>query len=558
MAGLGFASDTSRASSEEKIGLVNCLADLTGIYKATFDNFSYQELSEMKKDIVLDPWKYWDRQKGLTVFALDKCAVNNAMESYEAKPSRLCALYREVLMKCTYDSGHTYTFDYLFYKGLRLTDKQVDYVEEKLCAEGVISLHKGKIYNNALVYSESQIAQTIISLLGKTTNLIRKDGEVEDYKILEPEQKEVVDSIATENFMIMTGYPGTGKTKTVSVIAKMYEDVLLVAPTGKAARRITEMCGLEARTVHSIVFAFEINGGSIKDCLIIIDEASMLDIDIAGKFFSRIDTDTCKVLIVGDTCQLPSVGPGQILKDITENDLCEEGIYKHVHLTEIKRQEPGSIILSAHAIAAGKDLIKGDDKRVQVFYPNGKTLQEVVEMAALSDKWRRAQYLTVLREKCSDIINPIIQDFVNPGKGKWRVGDKVIHLKNDRERNVMNGDMGEIISVNKFGFLAKYSNAEYFYTAGTQWMVSLAYAFTVHKSQGSEFDKVILFLNKSRMTNRNILYTGLTRAVNNVLIIADDEDVVFDAIDTVEKSRNTTLRFWLRKYAKELVDGVEA
>ena len=558
MAFQGFASESSRVSSVEKMAVVESLSIQTGISKLILDNFSHVELLDIKKDITKDPWKYWDRQRGFTVNTLDKCAIKNDIPNYPEATSRLCALYQECLAACTYDAGHSYTFEYIFARYLRNfpKDRRAE-VEATLKEKQLINIYKEKIYNMPLVHAESQIAQMIMSLLKNKIDLPYNKGKVEDYDILEPEQKDVVDSITTENFLVMTGYPGTGKTKTISVIARKFVDVLLVAPTGKAARRITEMCGIEARTVHSIVFTLANSGELINDCLIIIDEASMLDIDIGGKFFSLINPETCKVLIVGDTCQLPSVGPGQMLRDIIESEMCGE-VYKHVHLTKIKRQEPGSIVLSAHSIAAGQDLVRGPDKRVQTFITNGKTMPEVIEMAVTSGKWDGAQYLTVLREKCADIINPIIQNFVNPGTGKWRLGDKVIHLKNDRERNVMNGDMGIIVDVNKFGFLARYANAEYFYTNATQWMVSLAYAFTVHKSQGSEFDKVILFLNKSRITNRNILYTGLTRAVNQVLIIADDEDVIYDAIDNMEEPRHTTIRMWLRKFAKELIDGTPA
>ena len=316
---------------------------------------------------------------------------------------------------------------------------------------------------------------------------------------------------------------------------------------------------MEARTLHSILFytdtydGYSLEGnGTLEGKLVIVDEASMMDIEIAGKLAIAIDKTTCKLLIVGDSCQLPSVGPGEVLKQVVES-----GIGIHCHLTEIKRQQPGSIIKSAHAIAKGEALVKGDDKEVQTYFYGNLEINDLIKKISSSEKWKDAQFLTVLREHGSEIINPIIQEIVNPGVGRFRDKDKIIHLKNDKQNNVMNGDAGVIRKVFKTGdFIAEFSDQrEVFYNKKMQWMVSLAYAFTVHKSQGSEFDKVVFFLNKSRITTRNLLYTGLTRAKKQILIVAETEDILCDAIDNLDKGRQSSLSGYINYFQREKVNG---
>jgi exodeoxyribonuclease V alpha subunit len=316
---------------------------------------------------------------------------------------------------------------------------------------------------------------------------------------------------------------------------------------------------MEARTLHSILFftdtyeGYNIEGNeTLREKLVIVDEASMMDIEIAGKLAIALDKTTCKLLIVGDSCQLPSVGPGEVLKQIVES-----GVGIHCHLTQIKRQQPGSIIQSAHAIANGQALVKGEDKEVQTYFYGNAPVEELIKKIAGSDKWKDAQFLTVLKEHGSEIINPIIQEVVNPGSGRFRDKDKVLHLKNDKQNNVMNGDMGIIRKSFKTGdFIAEFSDQrEVYYNKKMQWMVGLAYAFTVHKSQGSEFDKVVFFLNKSRITTRNLLYTGLTRAKKQILIIAENEEILCDAIDNLDKGRQSSLKGYIQYFQKEKANG---
>jgi exodeoxyribonuclease V alpha subunit len=517
---------------------------------------------EMERTLILDPWNWFSKDKGFTVAVADKVAKHCDIP-FDGRRNK--AVYMASL-ESVIDFGHCYARDYQLKKNLEFHEFPMDdliEVQETLMKTKKIVITKGgKIYPTRLIYAERYLAQALVDLdhsaMAYFDNVAISHPSFDQ---LADEQKQVVLALQKTNLVILTGLPGTGKTKTISVISQIYgeENIVLCAPTGKAAKRITELCGMEARTLHSILFftdtyeGYNIEGNeTLREKLVIVDEASMMDIEIAGKLAIALDKTTCKLLIVGDSCQLPSVGPGEVLKQIVES-----GVGIHCHLTQIKRQQPGSIIQSAHAIANGQALVKGEDKEVQTYFYGNAPVEELIKKIAGSDKWKDAQFLTVLKEHGSEIINPIIQEVVNPGSGRFRDKDKVLHLKNDKQNNVMNGDMGIIRKSFKTGdFIAEFSDQrEVYYNKKMQWMVGLAYAFTVHKSQGSEFDKVVFFLNKSRITTRNLLYTGLTRAKKQILIIAENEEILCDAIDNLDKGRQSSLKGYIQYFQKEKANG---
>ena len=552
---VNFREREAKTSPEKQLYIDN-IHENFGVSPFILENFAIFELIDMFNTIKADPWFWYSKDKGFTVGIADKVAeyCKIPFDSRRNKAVYMAALEGVI------DFGHCYARDYQLNINLEFFKFPMDdllEVQETLTNKHKITITKGgKIYPTRLIIAERYFAQALVDLTKE--KLVRfKPHMVEEYNILADEQKKVVAALEQSNLVIMTGLPGTGKTKTISVISKMYgeENVVLCAPTGKAAKRITELCGMDARTLHSILYftetfeGYKLQGnGTLQDALVIVDEASMMDIEIAGKLAIGLDKTSCKLLIVGDSCQLPSVGPGEVLKQIVES-----GIGIHCHLTEIKRQQPGSIIKSAHAIANGQALVKGEDKEVQTFFYGNADVKDLIKRIATSNKWENAQFLSVLKEHGSEIINPIVQDIVNPGTGVYRPKDRIIHLKNDKMNNVMNGDTGTIRTVFKTGdFAAEYSdNRQVFYTKKMQWMVGLAYAFTVHKAQGSEFEKVIFFLNKSRITTRNLLYTGLTRAKKQILIVAENEDIVFNAIDNLDKGRQSSLTAYINHFNKE-------
>jgi exodeoxyribonuclease V alpha subunit len=526
------------------------------------ENFTLGDLVEMERTLILDPWNWFSKDKGFTVAVADKVA-KHCNVPFDGRRNK--AVYMASL-ESVIDFGHCYARDYQLKKNLEFhefpMDDLIEVQEILIKTKKIIITKGGKIYPTRLIYAERYFAQALVDL--DHSAIVHFDNVAishPSFDQLADEQKQVVLALQKTNLVILTGLPGTGKTKTISVISQIYgeENVVLCAPTGKAAKRMTELCGMEARTLHSILFftdtyeGYNIEGNeTLREKLVIVDEASMMDIEIAGKLAIALDKTTCKLLIVGDSCQLPSVGPGEVLKQIVES-----GVGIHCHLTQIKRQQPGSIIQSAHAIANGQALVKGEDKEVQTYFYGNTPVEELIKKIARSDKWKDAQFLTVLKEHGSEIINPIIQNVVNPGSGRFRDKDKILHLKNDKQNNVMNGDMGIIRKSFKTGdFIAEFSDQrEVYYNKKMQWMVDLAYAFTVHKSQGSEFDKVVFFLNKSRITTRNLLYTGLTRAKKQILIIAENEEILCDAIDNLDKGRQSSLKGYIQYFQKEKTNG---
>ena len=553
-----FGNTQEKVTSPEKLAYIEKLNEKFEISTFILDNFELYELTEMDKTLHLDPWDWYAKDKGFTVAVADKVAklLDTPFDARRSKAVYMAALEGVI------DFGHCYARDFQLKKNLEFHEFKMDdliEVQEKLQAKHKITITKGgKIYPTRLVIAERYFAQMLVDLNNSAMAYFDNVAiEHPAFDALADEQKVAVHALQKNNLVILTGLPGTGKTRTVSAISQIYgeENVILCAPTGKAAKRITELCGMEARTLHSILFftdtyhGYSIEGnGTLEGKLVIVDEASMMDIEIAGRLAVALDKTTCKLLIVGDPCQLPSVGPGEVLKQVVDS-----GIGIHCHLTQIKRQNPGSIINSAHAIANGQNVVKGEDKEVQTYFYGNMEIKDLIAKIASSDKWKDAQFLTVLKEYGSDIINPIVQNIVNPGEGRYRNKDKIIHLKNDKANNVMNGDTGIIRNVFKTGdFVAEYSDKrEVFYNKRMQWMTSLAYAFTVHKAQGSEFDNVVFFLNKSRITTRNLLYTGLTRAKKKILIVAESEDVLCDAIDNVDKGRQTSLGSYIKYFNKE-------
>lgn len=549
-------------TSAEKQAYMDSIHEKFQVSPFILDNFSLPELMDMDKTLQNDPWNWYSKDKGFTVAIADKVAKHCDIP-FDGRRHK--AVYMAAL-EGVIDFGHCYARDYQLNTSLKFHEFPMDElveVQTALQEKGKIFITKGgKIYPKRLIYAERFFAQALVDLdssaMAYFNNVCVSHPSFDS---LADEQKKAVHALQKSNLVILTGLPGTGKTRTVSAISQIYgeDNVILCAPTGKAAKRITELCGMEARTLHSILFftdtyeGYNIEGnGTLREKLVIVDEASMMDIEIAGKLAIALDKTTCKLLIVGDPCQLPSVGPGEVLKQIVDSKV---GI--HCHLTEIKRQQPGSIIQSAHAIANGQALVKGEDKEVQTYFYGNMDIKTLITKIASSDKWKDAQFLTVLKDHGSEIINPIIQEIVNPGLGRFRDKDRIMHLKNDKQNNVMNGDAGVVRKVFKTGdFIAEFSDQrEVFYSKKMQWMVNLAYAFTVHKSQGSEFDKVVFFLNKSRITTRNLLYTGLTRAKKQILIIAESEDVLCDAIDNLDKGRQSSLSAYVGYFNKEKVNG---
>lgn len=399
--------------------------------------------------------------------------------------------------------------------------------------------------------------------------------EEEEQVSLDELQREAVRQSVKNSVFVLTGGPGTGKTTTINVIIKYFLKqglhVALAAPTGRAAKRMTEATGYEAQTIHRLL---EISGDMegrggyferdefypLEQDVIIIDEMSMVDIFLFQALLAAIP-EGARLILVGDTHQLPSVGPGQVLGDIVDS-----GAFACIRLEKIFRQEKGSdIVYNAHKIKAGTQISLDNQSKDFFFLPRNDTnriYNNIVQL--VTDKMPRyvdarpydIQVLTPMKKGPLGVtaLNRILQEYINPQDGKkkeytvgeriFREGDKVMQIKNnykleweivgkynitiEKGCGVFNGDVGKITSMNEY---ARQVNVEYeegktvVYSFDAMDELELAYAMTIHKSQGSEYPAVIIpVLGVPRLLlYRNLLYTAVTRAVRCVTIIGSEE-----------------------------------
>lgn len=412
---------------------------------------------------------------------------------------------------------------------------------------------------------------------------------------IEPDelQTQAVISAIKHGILILTGGPGTGKTTTINMMIKYFEaeglDFYLTAPTGRAAKRMSETTGYEAATVQRVLrlqplsddglrsFSYEKNEENpLEADVIIVDEMSMVDLPLFHALLKAVMIGT-RLIMVGDINQLPSVGPGAVLKDIIGS-----GCFKTVSLKKIFRQaETSDIVLNAHRINEGK-MIPLDNKSKDFFFLRRNDVNVILKHMVTLIKEKLPAYvdatpfdiqvLTPMRKGPlgAILLNPVLQKYLNPESPKksekeygdvvFREGDKVMQIKNnyqleweicskygipvDSGMGVFNGDLGVIKEINSF---AEYVRVEYEdgkmvnYSYSQLDELELAYAVTIHKSQGSEYPAVIMpLIGGPRMLfNRNLLYTGVTRARKCVTILGTEE-IIAQMIDNTEEQKRYT------------------
>lgn len=387
---------------------------------------------------------------------------------------------------------------------------------------------------------------------------------------LSPQQRDAVRTALTSPVMLLTGGPGTGKTTSLRALvlllrARGYRP-LLAAPTGRAARRLSEATGIEARTIHRLLEygpdgSFRRNAENPLDCdLLVIDEASMLDIVLANQLL-KATPPGAHLVIVGDADQLPSVGPGRVL-----GDLIESGIVPRVHLDAIFRQAAGSgIAANARRINEGLLPVWGGHDDFYFFAAETPercaelTVELVVERIPRRfgyDPRRDIQVLSPTHKGVAGVaaLNAALQAALNPprpsvaeyrsGATIFRVGDRVIQQRNDYDRDVYNGDTGEVIAINaeEQTIVVRFEDGRAIRYSGLDLDdLALAYALSVHKSQGSEYPVVVLplLMQHQPLLQRNLLYTAVTRARRLVVIIGDRRAIAA-AVAAAEVERRYT------------------
>jgi exodeoxyribonuclease V alpha subunit len=395
---------------------------------------------------------------------------------------------------------------------------------------------------------------------------------------LSPHQQEAVEIAAYSKIAVLTGGPGTGKTFSVRTIVELWKamgkSIALAAPTGRAAQRLTEMTGLEAKTVHRLLEFDPRTMGFKRDMsnplpqkAIIVDEASMLDLFLAYSLIKAIPEDG-QILFVGDIDQLPSVGPGSVLADLIKSDRIPV-----VRLTQVFRQAQSSaIIRSAHQINQGQypniEPISNTPTADCLWHGGGhqpehgvQVISELVtdfipklgfnpqfDVQVLSPMSRGLVGTRNLNKVLQQLINPPSQDKVEITRGEtiFRTGDRIIQLTNDYEREVFNGDVGFItkIDTEEQEVIVQYAEREVTYDYADLNEIALAWSVTIHKSQGSEYPVVILpmYTQHYMMLSRNLLYTGLTRAKKLAIVVGSQKAIGMAVRSVNQKPRYTQLR----------------
>lgn len=386
---------------------------------------------------------------------------------------------------------------------------------------------------------------------------------------LADKQREAVEKSLQSGMTVITGGPGTGKTTVVQTIIRLAEQeglrILLCAPTGRAAKRLAETTQRKAKTIHRLLVpdghvgamqVFEYNETKMLPAdLVIVDEVSMLDMEMMYHLLSALKSQ-CRCILVGDADQLPSVGAGAVLHDIIAS-----GQVPVVRLDTIFRQkEGGRIVTNAHLINSGRLPVVNEDTEFRfVEIDNEADGAEKIsalynsELLETGDKFAVQVLSPMYKNPCGvDNLNQLIQERFNPPaegkaelKGKnvvFRVGDKVMQKHNDYEKGVFNGDMGEIFAIQKDMVYVRYPEQDVKYEGQEVDEITLAYAITVHKSQGSEYHTVIMVLVNSHaiMLQRNLFYTAVTRAKRKVILVGTKR-----AVQTAVQNQRTSRRFTL-------------
>lgn len=506
-------------------------------------------------------------------------------------------------------SGHVYLplEELTAYTG-SLLNLQIDSIEKHvmdLAIEKRIVLkeieEKKLVYAASYYYMELNSARLLYDLnieekvsedaIKKRLDNIEQETGVE----LDNLQREAVIEAVKYGLLVITGGPGTGKTTTINAIIRYFEseqmEVLLAAPTGRAAKRMTEATGCEAKTIHRLL---ELNGGSrevasmaiferneqnpLEADVIIIDEMSMVDIGLMNSLLKAVSVGT-RLILVGDVNQLPSVGPGNVLKDIIRS-----GAFPVVRLTKIFRQAGQSdIVLNAHKINKGEKVALDNNSKDFLFLKRDEanviisviiTLIQKKLPHYVNAKELDIQVLTPMRKGQLGVerLNEILQQYLNPPSTEkkekeqagslFREGDKVMQIKNnyqleweirgkngivvDKGMGIFNGDTGIIKEINEFSEILTVEFdegrfVEYSYKQLEE--LELAYAITIHKSQGSEYPAVILPLltGPQMLMNRNLLYTAVTRAKKCVCLVGSKETFYEMAENQKEQKRYSGL-----------------
>lgn len=567
----------------------------------------YQAYGEEAMDVIhQNPYQLVEDVEGIGFGRADELGRQLGISG--SHPARLRAASLFVLEQACLQEGHVYLREEELMEriGELLDGRQSGAVDGRaigqtllmLSEEGKLIAEQGRYYLPSLYFAEKGIVSNIKRLLGQPPPAVFAESEfllalgaLEERLGMQyaPQQREAIQQALSSPLFILTGGPGTGKTTVIRGIVELFAalngisldpadykhdepfPVLLAAPTGRAAKRMSEATGLPAATIHRLLGWNGAEGFSrdedepIAGRLLIVDEMSMVDTWLANQLLKAVPNGM-QVVFVGDEDQLPSVGPGQVLKD-----LLQSGVIPSVRLTDVYRQTEGSSIIElAHEMKRGMvpaDLTAPKADRSFIRCRAGQVADVVRQIADNARKKgfsvKDIQVLAPMYRGPAGIdqLNKALQELFNPpAKGKrelsvgevvYRVGDKVLQLVNQPEDNVFNGDIGEIVAI----FYAKeniekqdllvvsFDGIEVTYTRQDLAQITHAYCCSVHKAQGSEFPIVILPVVKSyyRMLKRNLLYTAVTRSKQFLILCGEEEAFRLGVAQRSDSGRQTAL-----------------
>lgn len=588
------------------ISPVNCMK----IYK------KYKK--DTKKVLTENPYKLSDDINGISFKLADSIAQEIGID--KLSPFRISSAIKFVLQRATL-KGHTYLpigeLEYETSVLLEINSEVIKTQIEELAHDNSIKLKEidGQlnVYLNAYFYAENYIAKKLFELsanyIDKSKNIDEVIEKVENEIgiTLHDVQKLAVKESLSSGVLVITGGPGTGKTTTINTIITILEkdgfDVMLAAPTGRAAKRMSEATGRESKTIHRLLeFSYmesETTMQFVKNedepleaDVIILDESSMIDNMLMYHFLKAVPLGT-RVILVGDSNQLPSVGAGNVLKDIIKSDVIDV-----VSLSEIFRQaQTSQIVLNAHRVNNGQYPIL-NEKESDFYFVESRSYEDCVKNIVQlvtkrlpkyknCDGFADIQVLTAMRKTEIGVanLNVQLQSVLNPKTPHKREkkmmgfsfieGDKVMQIKNnynlawknindpkDYGKGVFNGDEGVITHINNSAEFVKvlydgYKECEYEFSQLDE--LDLSYAITIHKSQGSEYKVVVIpiFNGPPMLMTRNLLYTGITRGRELVVVVGTKEYLNKMVDNNKEFNRYSSLDFYLKSIKEFLGDADE-
>ena len=541
--------------------------------------------------IKADPYRLCRDIWGIGFATADKIALSVGIS--KTSPLRARASISYTLEKEAEDGGHCWTLENdLLLHANELTEIPVEVLADALreeVAAGRVVAEDGRIYLRGLYFGECAIAARVRAVMSAPRSFREFDAEraISWWHgragfTLASAQRDALERSLRSKFSIITGGPGVGKTTIIRALVEIYGakrlNVVLAAPTGRAAKRMAESVGAPAQTIHRLLkwnpvtnrFTYNAENRLSGD-VFVFDETSMIDVRLAEDLLSALP-DTASVTWVGDTDQLPSVGPGSVL-----GDLIRSGAVPAKKLDVIFRQDTsGLIVRNAHHVNAGEplEIRRGEDS--DFYFMACRDPQRCLELAIefMTQRIPRkfgmnpledVQVLVPMRRNLlgADSLNTALQRALNPrGEGllrggtTFRVGDRVMQLRNNYDKDVYNGDIGFVKTVlpDDHSIVVLFDGRPVKYDGGDLDELVLAYAMTIHKSQGSEYPAVIVIVHTQHyvMLQRNLLYTALTRGRRLVLLIgvpyAVDQAI---RTNTVRERRTSLAERLSSQYSKQ-------